>query len=326
MEILISAHERLVEALDDLETKRVAQEKFERLEHEHSDALKRFNQKITELKEEGQSLISSATASSSQSSKVSHAAKSRSSRGSRSTTKIDRKADAAATVAKLKTKLNFAEDKAAKIAELRKLRLTKELAIAEAEMKAIHQVEETQLEFSEQNNDSCKVDLLRNYLISQAPSVIESDISTMETNLSKLKTFPSYQCKQNKGLKGDGKPDVQYPSPLNPFAPDYVPFSTPKNAQFTIQPLEGSPFLQLQPSKLNRTTFAKDQEETTQKQTSSDVLERLAYLMTKHHAHEQLPLLEPETFSGDLLHYPTWKKSFDTIVENRQSVSAPLLP
>ncbi|PFX24880.1 hypothetical protein AWC38_SpisGene10529 [Stylophora pistillata] len=193
-------------------------------------------------------------------------------------------------------------------------------------MKAVHQVEETQLEFSEQNNDSCKVDLLRNYLISQAPSVIESDISTLETNLSKLKTFPSYQGKQNEGLKGDGKPDVQYLSPLNPFAPDYVPFSTPKNAQFTIHPLEGSPFLQLQPSKLNRTTFAKDQEETTQKQTSSDVLERLAYLMTKHHAHEQLPLLEPETFSGDLLHYLTWKKSFDTIVDNRQSVSAPLLP
>ena len=39
--------------------------------------------------------------------------------------------------------------------------------------------------------------------------------------------------------------------------------------------------------------------------------------MTKRHAHEQLPLLEPETFNGDLFHYPTWKKSFDTIVERR---------
>ena len=39
--------------------------------------------------------------------------------------------------------------------------------------------------------------------------------------------------------------------------------------------------------------------------------------MTKRHAHEQLPLPEPETFNGDLFHYPTWKKSFDTIVERR---------
>ena len=64
MEILISAHERLVEALEDLETEHVAQRKFEKLEHEHSDALKRLNKKIADLKEQGQSLISSATASS----------------------------------------------------------------------------------------------------------------------------------------------------------------------------------------------------------------------------------------------------------------------
>jgi len=76
MEILISAHERLVEALDDLEMKRVAQKKFEKLEGEHSDTLKPLNQKIAELKEEGQSLISSLMASSRRSSKVSHGAKS----------------------------------------------------------------------------------------------------------------------------------------------------------------------------------------------------------------------------------------------------------
>ena len=52
-------------------------------------------------------------------------------------------------VDKLKTELNFANDEAAKMAELKKLRLTKELAIAEAEMKAIDQVEETQSEFTE---------------------------------------------------------------------------------------------------------------------------------------------------------------------------------
>ena len=36
MKILVLAHERLVEALEDLETKRVVQKKFEKLEHEHS--------------------------------------------------------------------------------------------------------------------------------------------------------------------------------------------------------------------------------------------------------------------------------------------------
>ena len=39
--------------------------------------------------------------------------------------------------------------------------------------------------------------------------------------------------------------------------------------------------------------------------------------MTMRHARELLPLPEPERFSGNLLRYPTWKKSFDTIVERR---------
>ena len=119
------------------------------MEHKHSDALKRLNQKIAELKEEGQSLISPVTASSRRSSKASHGAKSRSSKGSRASAIIDRKTDTAVKVDKLKTELNFANDEAAKMAELKKLRLTKELAIAEAEMKAIDQVEETQSEFTE---------------------------------------------------------------------------------------------------------------------------------------------------------------------------------
>ena len=242
MELLISAHERLVEALEDVETKRVAQQKFEKLEQEHSDALKRLNQKITELKEDGESLLSSVTASSSRSSKVSHGGKSRSSRASRTSAIIDRKADTAVKVAKLKTELHFAEDEAAKIAELKKFRLTKELAIAEAEMKAIDQVEENKSESSEQsenmlpddiNKDSCKDDLLLNYLTAQASSMTENSISTMETNLScKTKILPpkpvfemsemapSYPDKQIENPEDVGKTAVQYPSSLNPFTPD----------------------------------------------------------------------------------------------------------
>lgn len=112
MEILLSAHERLVEALDDLATKRVVQEKFEKMELEHSDMLKRLNQKITDLKQEKESAMSSLTAALSRRSKASNtrSAKSRLSRSSRSSAVIDRKADTAVKVAKLKTELYFADD------------------------------------------------------------------------------------------------------------------------------------------------------------------------------------------------------------------------
>ena len=81
MDILVSAQERFLDTLEDSEAKRVAQDKFEMWEREHSDALKRVNSKITELKNENQSLLSSVTASSGRKSKASlHSAKSRSSR------------------------------------------------------------------------------------------------------------------------------------------------------------------------------------------------------------------------------------------------------
>ena len=50
----------------------------------------------------------------------------------------------------MKTELYFADDEATKVAELRKFRLTKKLALVEAEMKAIDEVEES--EFSTKIN------------------------------------------------------------------------------------------------------------------------------------------------------------------------------
>ena len=71
MDILIAAQGRLDEAQENFEAKRVAQQKFETWEIEHSDALKRLNQRITELKEEKESLLSSTTSKSSRSGRVS---------------------------------------------------------------------------------------------------------------------------------------------------------------------------------------------------------------------------------------------------------------
>ena len=96
----------------------------------------------------------------------------------------------------------------------------------------------------------------------------------METNLSgkskvvppksvseMSKIVPSCHGKQNEGHEGDGKPAVQHPSSLNPFAPDYAAFSTPENVQSTIYPLEGSSFPHLEQPNSNQTTFPKHQEE-----------------------------------------------------------------
>ena len=125
MELLVSAHDRFVDVLEDLEAKRIMQQKFKLVEQEHSDALKRLNQKISELNQEKESLLSSVT---SRPSKVAHGAKSHSSKSSHTSTAIDRKADTAVKVAKLKMELHFADGEATKIAELKKFKLTKEFS------------------------------------------------------------------------------------------------------------------------------------------------------------------------------------------------------
>ena len=118
MAILIAAQERLDEVLDDFEVKRVAQQKFEIWEQEHSDAL-RLNQRITELKQEEESSLSSGKSTPSRSHRISQK-----NRTSHSSARIDRKVNTAARIAKSKTEISFADGEATKIAELKKFKGT----------------------------------------------------------------------------------------------------------------------------------------------------------------------------------------------------------
>ena len=87
--------------------------------------------------------------------------------------------------------------------------------------------------------------------------------------------------------------------------------STLENTEHTTLPI-----VQCKQSTPNSMGLNFDQSKNSLNRTG-DVLERLADLMTQRYTWESLPLPEPETFKGDLLHYPPWQKSFDTIVEKR---------
>lgn len=111
MEILVEVHERFDEALEgNFDAKHVATQKFETWEREHTDALRRLNQRISELKQEDRSLRSSRSARTSRSQRSSKAS---------SMSTSDRKADMAAKVAKLKTELIFAEAETERTAALK---------------------------------------------------------------------------------------------------------------------------------------------------------------------------------------------------------------
>ena len=156
--------------------------------------------------------------------------------------------------------LNFAEGEATKVAELEKYKLTKELAIAQAEMNSITKAEERR-ESELGLNDGyggaklpgfiTKDELLQNYLVTQASSVAIDSPSTAQTGKKETKnpslpstSFPIAQSHENDQLEpriedsnNSGFPVINYPSSLNPFAQECVALSTPKNAERTSLPI-----------------------------------------------------------------------------------------
>ena len=48
----------------------------------------------------------------------------------------------------------------------------------------------------------------------------------------------------------------------------------------------------------------------------TDLLERLASLLSAQNRRGHLPTIEPDIFSGDPLHFPSWIKAFDSLVED----------
>jgi len=103
----------------------------------------------------------------------------------------------AASTARLKTELKFADPEAQKTSALKeyederkKFKLEKELALAKAEMEAVIKTEDKESEnFVEDKNLPKEIDkdyVLQNYLKTQAASVTSGSNSTVETNLETM--------------------------------------------------------------------------------------------------------------------------------------------
>lgn len=343
MDILVATQDRLSDALEeDLTAKRTAVEKFETWETEHSDALRRINTMLHELRQDKESLRSS-TSRSTRSSRKSEGGSSSKASG---LSARNRKAESAAKIAKLKTELMFTDAETRRTAalkeqedELRKFRLTKELAVAKAEMEAVSKVEDSEFpcQFEQKETTlpilSDKNDLLQDYLTAQASSASNvCSEQTLETDVDSVADPEMKPINQVKGNSSSLNPNEvkqdqaifrpkdnasircsSYPSTLNPFAQDFVSFSTPK----THMPACSLPG---KPEDANSNT--EDPTRMLNHSDGGDALNRLADLLTQRQARDLLPLPEPETFRGDLLHYPTWQKSFDTIIEKRTDNSS----
>lgn len=143
MEILNAANERLCESLEEnYNEKKEVLAKFDSLEREHSLTLRNINDRILEIRQDTGSGRSGTSKSSSRISR------SRKSEEPSVASSLARKTAIAANVARLKTELEFADAEARRTTtlkehadEFKRFKLTKELALAKAEMDAVVQTE-----------------------------------------------------------------------------------------------------------------------------------------------------------------------------------------
>jgi len=329
MEILSAANKRLYDFLEgNYDAKKEALTKFESIEREHSDTLRKVNERMCELKQETGSEKSRISRRSSQDSH------SRKSNGSSAASSLAKKTAIAANVARLKTELEFADAEARRTSalkkhedELKRFKLTKELAVAKAEMEAVIKNEEDKIVAKESLPDEIdKNYVLQNYLRTQASSVTNVDNSTVETNVGSV-DGPLEESPSNKGIPVVKNEPTAAPSKFNP-AEETI--SSPKQEPATLAPkplnpfapeFEAGPFPRYDPYYAMDYEPYKYQEAKTSdsphKSTVEDPLTRLADILSQRRLQDTLPLPEPEIFSGDLLHYPIWLKSFETIIEGQ---------
>ncbi|XP_050404672.1 uncharacterized protein LOC126820632 [Patella vulgata] len=218
-------------------------------------------------------------------------------RGSRSSSKSkqssksssSRKADILVEAAELKVKLKYVEIEARKKAELEKLRIEKELCVAEAKVNAIVKVEE---EDRYELPEETVTNFVENFVISSTDPYI-NPLTTPASTLS---------------------------SSLNPNVPEFQAIYASSSSHTThVSPSH----INTQPIASSSTNLVSDNPppvnypyRSNSNDSQSDLL-ALSKLLTEQSHLNRLPPPEPSVFSGDPLKYPSWKCAFETLIENR---------
>ena len=168
--------------------------------------------------------------------------------------------------------------------------------------------------------------VLQNYLKTQASCVTNIDNLTVETNVESVDE-PLQESPSNNSIPVVKNEPVATLSKINPAdetisLPKQDPvIPTPKSLNPFVSGFEASPFPRYDPYYTAGYKPYKHQEakisDSARKSTVEDPLTRLADILSQRWLQDSLPLRKPEIFSGDLLHYPVWLKSFETIIEGQ---------
>ena len=168
--------------------------------------------------------------------------------------------------------------------------------------------------------------VLQNHLKTQASSVTDVDNLTVETNVESVHR-PLEESSSNNSIPVVKNKPVATPSKLNPadetisLRKQEPAIPTPKSLNPFAPEFEANPFPRCDPYyTADYESYRRPETKTSDsppKSTVEDPLTRLADILSHRRLQDTRLLPEPEIFRGDLLHYPVWLKSFETIIEGQ---------
>ena len=343
------AHEALEVLIQDNQDRKLLYEDFENISRENNKTLRMVSEriKIFEQEVDSQNSVKSPSTKSSKISDRSSRKSSRTSSGNSSHSSLQKRVQLEGDIASLRAKLAVTKERQeresehrAKMDEVRRMkmeiireeertkeelkvleenfRIKEQLADKEAKMKASIKHEEIDPLPDESPMkppvESCSKELLAKFLNDQSTSV--SDVNLADSRQPPDITVPRASVRgPEERRKETTLPKL---SPLNPFAPSFKPINTSANTPLA-NPFARNP-ASSHSSGVKEETPKYESNDTVRENPNEQVQTKLlevAKLLAETQSQSRLPLPEPGLFSGDLLQYPLWLKTFETLIEGR---------
>ncbi|KAK3748956.1 hypothetical protein QZH41_006842 [Actinostola sp. cb2023] len=205
------------------------------------------------------------------------------------------------------TSQSYASSSSSRSSISRKAEVTIKAAKLDAELKFLYLESENAAALRKQQDEMEKLRIMKELAIAKAELTAFDQVKREEDDEN---ATPPSDCGGSELLH------EYLETQLSVLTPSEVGgVKTPPNGTATSSPGDHQKSSSINESNAKKPTPRENFTPTTP--SNNDAISRLADLLSERHGRDNLPRPEPEVFDGNLLRFPLWMKSFETLIENQ---------
>ncbi|KAK3709219.1 hypothetical protein QZH41_004583 [Actinostola sp. cb2023] len=205
------------------------------------------------------------------------------------------------------TSQSYASSSSSRSSISRKAEVTIKAAKLDAELKFLYLESENAAALRKQQDEMEKLRIMKELAIAKAELTAFAQVKREEDDEN---ATPPSDCGGSELLH------EYLETQLSVLTPSEVGgVKTPPNGTATSSPGDHQKSSSINESNAKKPTPRENFAPTTP--SNNDAISRLADLLSERHGRDNLPRPEPEVFDGNLLRFPLWMKSFETLIENQ---------